>query len=201
MKVLITGFEPFGESSINPSQILVEGAPAAFPNGIEIVKAILPVERVAGSEVLIDALLRHQPDAAICFGLAVGRPVISLERVAVNLMDYRIPDNAGETVQDQLIAPEGPAAYFSRLPLAAMHAALQANAIPAELSLTAGAYLCNQIFYTLMHHLATHQREIPAGFIHLPACPEQAAHFNKPLPTMSLDLLRTALPRLLETLG
>ena len=201
MKVLITGFEPFGESSINPSQLLVEGAATAFPNGIEIVKAVLPVERTAGPEALIDALLRHQPDAAICFGLAAGRPAISLERVAVNLMDYRIPDNAGETVQDQPVAPEGPPAYFSRLPLTAMHAALQANGIPAELSLTAGAYLCNQIFYTLMHHLATHRREIPAGFIHLPACPEQAAHFNKSLPTMSLDLLEKALPLLLETLG
>ena len=201
MKVLITGFEPFGESSINPSQLLVEGAATAFPNGIEIVKAVLPVERTAGPEALIDALLRHQPDATICFGLAAGRPAISLERVAVNLMDYRIPDNAGETVQDQPVAPEGPPAYFSRLPLTAMHAALQANGIPAELSLTAGAYLCNQIFYTLMHHLATHQREISAGFIHLPACPEQAAHFNKPLPTMSLDLLEKALPLLLETLG
>jgi pyroglutamyl-peptidase len=201
MKVLITGFEPFGESSLNPSQILVEGAPDSFPNGIEVVKAILPVERAAGPEALIDALLRHQPDAAICFGLAVGRPVISLERVAVNLMDYRIPDNAGETVQDQPVAADGPAAYFSRLPLAAMLESLQSNGIPAELSLTAGAYLCNQIFYTLMHHLATHQREIPAGFIHLPACPEQAAHFSKPLPTMSLDLLRAALPRLLASLG
>ena len=201
MKVLITGFEPFGESSINPSQLLVEGAATAFPNGIEIVKAVLPVERTGGPEALIDALLRHQPDAAICLGLAAGRPAISLERVAVNLMDYRIPDNAGETVQDQPVAPEGPPAYFSRLPLTAMHAALQANGIPAELSLTAGAYLCNQIFYTLMHHLATHQREISAGFIHLPACPEQAVHFNKPLPTMSLDLLEKALPLLLETLG
>lgn len=201
MKVLITGFEPFGESSLNPSQLLVQGAPTALPNGIEIVKAILPVERAAGPAALIDALLRHQPDAAICFGLAVGRPAISLERVAVNLMDYRIPDNTGETVQDQPVATEGPPAYFSRLPLTAMLAALQANGIPAELSLTAGAYLCNQIFYTLMHHLAAHQRDIPAGFIHLPACPEQAAHFNKPLPTMSLDLLEKALPLLLETLG
>jgi pyroglutamyl-peptidase len=104
-------------------------------------------------------------------------------------------------VQDQPVAVEGPAAYFSRLPLAAMLESLQSNGIPAELSLTAGAYLCNQIFYTLMHHLATHQREIPAGFIHLPACPEQAAHFSKPLPTMSLDLLRAALPRLLASLG
>ena len=201
MKVLITGFEPFGKSPINPSQILVNDAPDTFPGGIELFKAILPVEKTAGSEALIDALLRHQPDAVICFGLAEGRSAISLERVAVNLMDYRIPDNAGETVQDQPIAPNGPAAYFSTLPLRAMAAALHASNIEAGLSLTAGAYLCNQIFYTLMHHLATHGQAIPAGFIHLPACPEQAAHYDKPIPTMSLATIQSALPILMATLG
>ena len=200
MKVLITGFEPFGKSSINPSQILIESTPDSLPGGIKLVKVILPVEKTAGPQALIDALDRHQPDAVICFGLAEGRPAISLERVAVNLMDYRIPDNAGQTVQDQPITPDGPSAYFSSLPLRAMQKALQANNIPIELSLTAGAYLCNQVFYTLMHHLTTHGKVIPAGFIHLPACPEQAAHFDKPVPTMSLALIQTALPILLNTL-
>ena len=201
MKILITGFEPFGKSPINPSQILIEQAPESFPGGIELVKAILPVEKTAGPQALIDALERNQPEAVICFGLAEGRPVISLERVAVNLMDYRIPDNAGETVQDQPIIPNGPAAYFSSLPLRAMQAELRANNIPSELSLTAGAYLCNQVFYTLMHHLASHGQTTPAGFIHLPACPEQAAHFDKPIPTMSLELIKSTLPVLLATLG
>lgn len=201
MKILITGFEPFGKSTINPSQILLEDAPKTFPGGIELVKSILPVEKTTGPQTLIDALNHHQPDAAICFGLAEGRSVISLERVAVNLMDYRIPDNAGKTVQDQPIAPDGPAAYLSSLPLRAMQSALRANNIPSELSLTAGTYLCNQVFYTLMHHLATHGRAIPAGFIHLPACPEQAAHFDKPIPTMSLATVQSALPVLLTTLG
>lgn len=163
MKVLITGFEPFGNSSINPSQILVENAEDHFPGGIELVKAILPVEKSAGPQALVDALLRHQPDAVICFGLAEGRSAISLERIAVNLMDYRMPDNAGETVQNQPVFPNGPAAYFSTLPLLAMHGALQAQNIPVVLSLTAGSYLCNQIFYTLMHHLATHGQSIPPG--------------------------------------
>jgi pyroglutamyl-peptidase len=115
--ILLTGFEPFGKSSLNPSQILVQDAPTTFPNEVTIAKAILPVEKTAGPQALLAALEQHQPDAVICFSLAVGRPVISLERVAVNLMDYRMPDNAGETVLDQPIAPDGPAAYFSRLPL------------------------------------------------------------------------------------
>jgi pyroglutamyl-peptidase len=199
--ILLTGFEPFGKSSLNPSQILVEDAPAAFHNAVTIAKAILPVEKTAGPQTLLDALERHQPDAVICFGLAVGRPAISLERVAVNLMDYRMPDNTGETVLDQPIVPDGPTAYFSSLPLTRMHQALKDNHVPVEYSLSAGAYLCNQIFYTLMHHLNTHHRPIPAGFIHLPACPEQAAHFEKTLPTMSLNLMKSALPTLLGTLG
>ncbi len=127
MKVLITGFEPFGQSPINPSQILVNDTPDQFPGGIELVKAVLPVEKAAGPEALIDALLRHQPEAVICFGLAAGRSAISLERVAVNLMDYRIPDNTGQTVQDQPVIPDGPAAYFSSLPLRAMLTSLQFN--------------------------------------------------------------------------
>ncbi|MBG0788126.1 MAG: pyroglutamyl-peptidase I [Anaerolineaceae bacterium] len=200
MKVLITGFEPFGKSPINPSQILVNDAPVQFPGGIELVKAILPVEKKAGPEALLDAVLRHQPEAVICFGLATGRSSISLERVAINLMDYRIPDNAGQTVEDQPVIADGPAAYFSSLPLRAMFTNLQSNHIPVELSLTAGAYLCNQVFYTLMHHLVTHQQAIPAGFIHLPACPKQADHFEKPTPTLSLAMIKSALPLLLESL-
>lgn len=201
MKILITGFEPFGKSAINPSQILVEEAPETLPGGIELVKTILPVKKTDGPQTLISALDHHQPEAVLCFGVAEGRPVISLERIAVNLMDYRIPDNAGLTMQDQLIIPDGPAAFFSTLPLRAMQDALQTNNIPSQLSLTAGSFLCNQVFYTLMHHLATQGLAIPAGFIHLPACPEQIVHLNTPIPSMSLDLVKSALPILLETLN
>lgn len=200
MKVLITGFEPFGKSPINPSQILVSEAPERLTSGIELVKTILPVEKTAGPQVLLGALQQHKPDAVICFGLAAGRPAISLEQIAINLMDYRIPDNAGETVEDQPIFPEGPAAFFSTLPLRAMQSALQAESIPADLSLSAGAYLCNQVFYTLMHTLAKLNQQTPAGFIHLPACPEQAAHFEKSIPTMSLAMIHSALPILLGSL-
>ncbi len=192
MKILITGFEPFGESPINPSQILVDRLPNTMEGGIEICKAILPVDKQAGPETLLKALVRHEPNAVLCFGLAMGRPMISLERVALNLMDYRIPDNAGVSIQDQPIAPDGPAAYFSTLPLHRMLDALKDSGIPAELSLTAGAYLCNQVFYTLMHTLAIRQSSIPAGFIHLPALPEQAAASDKSIPSMNIDMMLRA---------
>jgi pyroglutamyl-peptidase len=200
MKILLTGFEPFGDSPLNPSQMLVDSAPDILSNKAEIVRAILPVDKDGGPAALLAALEEHQPEAVLCFGLAAGRPQISLERVAINLMDYRLPDNAGTTVQDTPIDPEGPAAYFSTLPLRAMLAALRAADIPAALSLSAGAYLCNQVFYTLMHTLAARGQSIPAGFIHLPALPEQAAQTDKATPSMSLDLEEQALAVLVQTL-
>lgn len=192
MKILVTGFEPFGDSPINPSQILVDRLPNMMEDGIEICKATLPVDKLLGPKTLVTALDQHTPDAVLCFGLAMGRQTISLERVAVNLMDYRIPDNAGVSVQDQPIAPDGPAAYFSTLPLRKMLETLTQSGIPAALSLTAGAYLCNQVFYTLMHTLHTRGLSIPAGFIHLPALPEQAADSEKPIPSMSMDVIHKA---------
>ncbi len=201
MKILVTGFEPFGGSPINPSQLLVESLPGTFSEGIAISKAILPVDKRAGPEKLVTAVNQLHPDAVLCFGLALGRQMISLERIAVNLMDYRIPDNAGVTVQDQPIAPDGPAAYFSSLPLRAMISALKEAGIPAELSLSAGAYLCNQIFYTLMHTIHIRELSIPAGFIHLPALPEQAAQSEKPIPSMSMEVMSRAAEILLKQLA
>jgi pyroglutamyl-peptidase len=200
MKILITGFEPFGESPLNPSQMLVESAPEHISADVTLVQAVLPVDKDGGPAELLAALEEHHPDAVLCFGLALGRATISLERVAVNLMDYRLPDNAGVTVQDTPIEPDGPAAYFSTLPLRVMLTALHDASIPAELSLSAGAYLCNQVFYTLMHTLTTQGQSIPAGFIHLPALPEQAAQSDKAIPSMSFDMEKQALTLLVETL-
>lgn len=200
MKILVTGFEPFGDSPINPSQMLVNSLPGEMSGDIEISKAILPVDNQAGPEELVKSFNQQLPDAVLCFGLALGRQVISLERVAVNLMDYRIPDNTGVTVRDRPIVPNGAAAYFSTLPLRTMLAALKDVGIPAELSLSAGAFLCNQVFYTLMHTIRTRGQLIPAGFIHLPALPEQAAESKKPIPSMSMDIIHRAAEILINQL-
>lgn len=187
MKILLTGFMPFGQSPLNPSQQLIESLPGVGNNGETLLKAILPVDQVQAPKILLDRLHQSQPDAILLFGLASGRPKICLERIAINLMDFRIPDNAGVTVRDKPIFANGPAAYFSTLPIKAMLDALQAEAIPASISLSAGAYLCNQVFYTLMHEISQKQLPLMAGFIHLPALPAQAAESDKNLPSMSLD--------------
>jgi len=187
MKILLTGFTPFGKSPLNPSQQLIKSLPEIGNNGETLLKAILPVDQVQAPKILLDHLHQSQPDAILMFGLASGRPKICLERVAINLRDFRIPDNAGVTVSDEPVIVDGPAAYFSTLPLRAMLNALQAEAIPASISLSAGAYLCNQVFYTVMHEVTQKQLTIRAGFIHLPALPAQAAGSDKNLPSMSLD--------------
>jgi pyroglutamyl-peptidase len=201
MKILLTGFEPFGESPLNPSQMLVDSFSRSVFGKIKLDTAILPVEQEKGPAQLLAAVDSLQPDAVLCFGLAMGRSRISLERVAINLMDYRIPDNNGNIVTDQPIIQDGPAAYFSTLPLRTIQEALLDNDIPAELSLSAGAYICNQVLYSLLHHIAIHQRHIPAGFIHLPALPEQAANAKKAIPSMDFNLMQNAARLMIDVLA
>jgi pyroglutamyl-peptidase len=188
MKILLTGFEPFGAYPINPSQLLIQALPDQY-QGLTLLKEILPVHHQQGPEKILTLFRSHQPEAVIAFGLASGRAQISLERVALNLLDFSIADNAGVIVENQPIVPSGPAAYFSTLPLQAMQGALNAKGIPAEISLSAGAYLCNQIFYSLMHEIASQDLSTQAGFVHLPDLPEQAAQSSTPIASISLEVL------------
>jgi pyroglutamyl-peptidase len=192
MRILLTGFEPFGGSSVNPSEQVVRALDRQVVAGTQIVTAILPVDWEKSPGCLISAIQNHQPDAVLCLGEASGRNAISIERVALNLLDFRIPDNAGATIIDHPIIADGPAAYFSTLPVREIASAIQAAGIPAELSLTAGSYLCNQIFYHMMHFTASAGKQIPAGFIHTPCLPQQAAARTTPLPSMDLQTILTA---------
>ncbi len=200
MKILLTGFEPFGENPINPSQELLSCFPDFLFEDIHIEKAILPVDKDKAPTDLISHMHHAQPDAILSLGLAAGRPKISVERIAVNLMDFRIADNAGVKVTDQPVIAGAPAAYFSTLPVRAIHKALVENDIPCERSLTAGAYLCNQVFYTLMHEITTNDLPIRAGFIHLPALPAQAAASDKSIPSISLQTQLDGLEIMLSVL-
>ena len=189
MKLLLTGFEPFGGSHINPSeQTLLAIAHDGMP-GVELRTAILPVDRSAGPAKAIAAIREFQPDAVVCLGEASRRMAISIERVAVNLMDYRIADNSGNQVHDVPISPDGPAAYFTTLPVRAMLDAVRAARVPAELSLSAGAFLCNQVTYAVLHFLAANNLRTPAGFIHLPALPEQVLDKIPQAPSMGLETM------------
>lgn len=200
MKILITGFEPFHDHPVNPSQLLVQSLPDQHQN-IAIIKGILPVHQTQGPKKLLALFNEHQPDAVLAFGLAANRAKISLERVAINFIDYSIPDNAVVTITNQPIEKLGPAAYFSTLPVENLLSTLIDAGIPAEISLSAGTYLCNQVFYSLMHRIALQDKNIPAGFIHLPALPEQAAKSQKPMPSMPLDLMIKAAQLIIDILG
>ena len=200
MKILVTGFEPFGESPLNPSQMLVESLSENDQEGVTLIKEVLPVDQAKAPERVVLLINQHLPDAILAFGLAMSRSKISLERVALNLQDFRIPDNKGVTVMDQPIQSEGPAAYFSTLPLQEMLTALQSKGIPAELSLSAGTYLCNLVFYTIMHNLSERPSNVLAGFVHLPALPEQAAASAKRLTSLGFDLQLSAAKILIKTL-
>lgn len=189
MKVLLTGFEPFGSSTVNPSEQVVRALAAESLPGVELATTILPVDRERGPAVLLQAVETHRPEAVLCLGEAGGRAGISVERVAVNLLDFGIADNAGNKVADQPVAADGPAAYFATLPVRAMVVAMQEAGVPAELSLSAGTFLCNQVMYAVLHYLATHEPAIPAGFVHLPRLPEQAVAAGKNAPTMSLETM------------
>jgi pyroglutamyl-peptidase len=201
MKILLSGFETFGDNSFNPSKELMEFLPERLEKDLYLEKLILPVDHLIAPDLILKAIRDSNPDGIIAFGLAAGRPRISLERVAINLMDFRIPDNSGAIISDKPINPDGPAAYFTTLPLRSMLLALIETNIPAEISLSAGSYLCNQVFYTIMHEINTNHLHIPAGFVHLPASPEAVALGQQPMPSMDMGLILQAAKILIRSLA
>lgn len=192
MKFLLTGFEPFGGSPVNPSEQVVRALANETWAGLDLCTAILPVDRYRAPEQVFELMRKEKPDVIISLGEAAKRPAISVERVAINLMDYRIADNSGNVAEDIPVFENGPAAYFSTLPVRTLLKAFEEAQIPAELSFSAGAYLCNQIMYSVLHRLALHQVGAAAGFIHLPMLPEQASKLRPPAPSMSLETMVSA---------
>ncbi len=184
MKVLVTGFEPFGGETVNPSWEAVKLLTDKI-SGTEIIKKLLPTDFSAGERELLSAIDEFAPDAVLCTGQASGRAALSIERVAINLRDASIADNSGYKPTDEEVFPEGDRAYFATVPTKAMLSALKEADIKAELSLSAGSFVCNDIFYTLLRRLDG--SGIPGGFIHLPLSPEQAAKKDPQPPSMSLE--------------
>lgn len=171
-RILLTGFEPFGGDDLNPSQEVLRTLDGWSPGeGVQVSTLVLPCVFGRSRQLLDEAMLQWQPQLVIALGLAASRKAVSVERVAVNLDDARIPDNAGAQPLDRPVVPGGPAAYFSTLPVKAIVAAVQAAGIPAELSMSAGSFVCNHVFYGLAHTIATRGRGVRGGFIHLPWLP------------------------------
>ena len=190
MNVLITGFNPFGGEAINPSWEAVKMLPDEIA-GAKIIKKLLPTEFIAGERELLSVIESASPSIIICTGQAAGRAAVSIERVAINLRDASIADNADFAPADEPVSPGGEAAYFVTLPVKALLAALKEAGIATELSLSAGSFVCNDILYTLLRH--TQGTTAAAGFIHLPLCPAQAEKKSPPPPSMSIEDMAKAL--------
>ncbi|GAB4199350.1 MAG: pyroglutamyl-peptidase I [Sandaracinaceae bacterium] len=177
--VLLTGFEPFGGETVNPSWLAVRALEGETVAGARIVARELPCVFGEARRALEGHLDAHAPSLVICAGQAGGRDAITLERVAINVDDARIPDNAGKQPIDEPVVRGGPAAYFTTLPIKAIVRALRAEGLPADVSQTAGTFVCNHVFYGLMHALAAREG-VRGGFVHVPFLPEQAARAVPP---------------------
>lgn len=191
-KLLITGFEPFGGEEINPSWIAVSRLPEEI-NGYCLTKLLIPVVFGEAAEKVMKAADEICPDVILCIGQAGGRKAVTPELVAINLRHAPIPDNAGNQPKDQPITEGGYAAFFSTLPVRRMAEAVSASGIPSAVSYSAGAYVCNDVLYTLLERYSG--TEIKVGFIHIPFCAEQ----NKE-PNMDINDIVKALCAAIENI-
>ena len=191
-KVLLTGFEPFGTATSNPSGEIVKQI-----SGDNIVTAILPVTYAQSAERLLSLINQHNPDVVLCLGQAEGRTQITPEKVAINLDDARLADNEGVLRNDVKILDNGLDAYFTTLPIKEMVEAIKAAGVPASVSLSAGAFLCNHVFYVAQNKFAG--SKVRSGFVHVPLMDSQAPEFPG-MPTMPLDQMVKAVRAMLEVL-
>lgn len=196
MKILVTGFEPFGGETVNPALKIAQGLPRQIA-GAQIVSYEIPCVFGQSIRTLVQAMEAEKPDIVLCLGQAGGRSAICPERVALNLSDARIPDNAGVQPIDQPIAPDGETAYFSNLPVKAMAQAVRQAGVPAQVSNTAGTYVCNHLMYGLLYHIHKRFPQTRGGFIHVPYLTEQVV--DKPnTPSLSLEQMLRAVCAALE---
>ena len=200
-RILVSGFEPFAGEAVNPSKALVETLRDISINGVDLHTLVLPVVRGAADDALLAAIEALSPSHVLMFGEAGGRAQITPERVAINMDDYRIADNAGHQPRGEPVVRDGPVGYFSTLPIDAMVAAMNRVGLDAAVSNTAGTFLCNRVFYRTMHHLSFPARETRAGFVHLPYLHEQVPSGLCASPSMSLQLLVDAALQMIQVLA
>ena len=183
-KILVTGFDPFGGATVNPSWQAVKALPAQI--GDFAVHALqIPTVFGKAAEAALEAAEQLQPDVILCVGQAGGREAVTPERIGVNIRDARIADNAGNQPKGAMVAEDGPAAYFATVPVETMAQAIRDGGILATVSNSAGAFVCNDVLYSLLHHFAGTQ--VKVGFIHVPYLPEQGS------PSMELEQITRAL--------
>lgn len=187
-RLLITGFDPFGGETVNPAWEAIKLLPQQI--GPYVLKKLqIPTVFGVGAQAVLDVAKAYQPDVIVCVGQAGGRDAITPERIAVNIRDAKIPDNAGYQPNGERIAPLGPAAYFSTVDVDAMARAAKAEGFPAAVSNNAGAFVCNDVFYSLLHHYDC--ASVKVGFIHVPWLPQQGT------PALPLEITVAALTTIL----
>lgn len=197
LKLLVTAFDPFGKDIKNPALEAVNRLRVTIQDA-RIIKLEIPTIFNQSADIVAEAIEKNQPDIVVHIGQAGGRMGITPERVAINLDDARISDNAGQQPIDSIIKTDGQAAYFSQLPIKAIVEALKENGIPASISNSAGTFVCNHIMYQTLYLCHQQYPKIKSGFIHIPYLPEQT--LDKLAPSMSLDLLVNGLEIVLETI-
>lgn len=196
--ILLTGFEPFGGSDVNPSILACRNLEGVEVNGYKMVVEEVPLRYDEVQPTLLEAIKKHEPKAVISTGQS-GAPHLSIERVAINIAYARIPYNCGFQPKDKTIIEGGPVAYFTGLPYRAILENLKEAKIPAHLSNSAGTFGCNHIFYLLKHYVEEHELDIPAGFIHVPPLPEQV--LEKRTASMTVELISEGLKVAAETVA
>lgn len=185
LKVLVTGFDPFGGEGINPAWEAVQRLNSCIA-GAEIIKVQLPTVFDKSINELIQVIEKENPDVVLCIGQAGGRYELTVERVAINLNDASIKDNDGNSPSDEPIVIDGPAAYFARLPIKAIVEEIRKAKLPASISNSAGTFVCNHVMYGLLHYINTKRPNMLGGFIHVPFIPEQVIT-KRHMPSMALD--------------
>lgn len=178
-RLLLTGFEAFLDHSINPTEMIIEKLNGQQINEYQIIGEVLPVEFSKSGTMFTALLKKHQPDAVISLGLAAGRDRITPERIAINCNDGPV-DNLGYKPNGEKIFDNAPDGYFSKLPINSIVESLKKNGLPAKISNTAGAYLCNNVMYHGLHYFAEQEQDVPSGFIHIPASHQLAVNSNIP---------------------
>ena len=198
MKILVTGFDPFGGEPINPAIESVKRLPDNIA-GAEIIKLEIPTVRKKSLEKIEKAINEHNPDVILSIGQAGGRFDISIERVGINLDDFRIPDNEGNQIIDEPIFPDGENSYFVKLPVKAMVQNVQKNNIPASVSYTAGTFVCNHVLYGVLYLIEKKYKGKKSGFIHIPFLPQQVVD-KRNMPSMELNTIVKGLTAAIEVI-
>lgn len=186
MKILLTAFDPFGGESINPAQEALKQLQAPSPD-TQLIKLVVPTVFGLSIQTVYEAMKEHQPDVVLCVGQAGGRTSITVEQIAINLIDASIADNQGNQPTDIPVFADGADGYFSTLPVKSMVTAIRQAGIPAAVSYSAGTFVCNQLMYGVLYYIYHSFPQTRGGFVHVPYIPQQVTSMNRPAPCMALE--------------